>query len=125
MWWHRVVTSAVQGVRPDSGIALRPAVQSSEYRAAAFLRAQSFYTYPSDRSEYARRSHLRMKADEMWQHLEEGTSHRGDNASEPIVVPLIATATTLQGAPVASFLDDASVAIPTEVGGAAGGVFML
>jgi hypothetical protein len=37
-------------------------VRSAELRAAAAVRAASFYQYPSDRSAFAAASHQRMKA---------------------------------------------------------------
>jgi hypothetical protein len=37
------------------------ACRSAEFRASAAVRAASFYTYPTDRSELARRAHFRMK----------------------------------------------------------------
>lgn len=43
---------------------------SAEYRAAAAVRAASFYTYPTDRSELAIRAHVRMKVDAEWEAIE-------------------------------------------------------
>jgi len=57
---------------------------------------------------------MRMVADKMWQHLEEGTSPKEDDPYASLIVPIIATASTLQGVPVATFLEDASVALPTD-----------
>ncbi|PNW86390.1 hypothetical protein CHLRE_02g084550v5 [Chlamydomonas reinhardtii] len=46
---------------------VRKASTAAELRAAAYLRAISFYTYPEGRSEFAARSHRRMKADTEWE----------------------------------------------------------
>lgn len=118
--WRRpacVVASCYVDQTHNQGTAifLRSAHTSAEYRAAAYLRAQSFYTYPNDRSEFARRAHLRMKADDMWEHLEKGTGQQGDDLSQPILLPIIAVTTSLNDAPVSSLLDDASVSLPTDV----------
>lgn len=44
--------------------------RSGEHRAAAAVRAASFYTYPTDRSELAIRAHVRMKVDLEWNAIE-------------------------------------------------------
>lgn len=49
---------------------VRKASEVAEFRAAAYLRAASFYTYPPDRSQYAARMHQRMKADTEWAAIE-------------------------------------------------------
>jgi len=49
---------------------VRPARSSAECRAAAHLRALTFYNYPADRSEYARRLHKQMKTDAEWESIE-------------------------------------------------------
>ena len=51
-------------------VEVRPAESSADCRAAAHLRAQSFYEYPADRSEYAQRSHKQMKTDAEWESIE-------------------------------------------------------
>ena len=51
-------------------VAIRQAHTTAEWRAAAYLRAASFYHYPPDRSEYAARAHRRMKADSEWDAIE-------------------------------------------------------
>ena len=43
---------------------------AAELRAAAAVRAASFYSYPPDRSEFATRAHARMKTDHEWRVLE-------------------------------------------------------
>eukprot|EP00877_Chromochloris_zofingiensis_P013550 jgi/Chrzof1/8449/Cz03g11010.t1 len=45
---------------------VRVAQSPAELRAAGYLRASCFYTYPEDRSEYAMRMHRRMKGDAEW-----------------------------------------------------------
>eukprot|EP00798_Chlamydomonas_sp_ICE-L_P027693 gene27693-7335_t len=54
---ERLVVSIRQGSSPD------------ELRAASYLRAVSFYTYPSDRSEFSARAHRRMKTDTEFESL--------------------------------------------------------
>lgn len=51
-------------------VVTRKAVATAEIRAASYLRAYSFGTYPSGRSEFAMRSHLKMVADDAWEQLE-------------------------------------------------------
>ncbi len=46
---------------------IREAATAAELRAAAYLRAHSFYTYPEDRSAMAARAHRRMKGDSEWE----------------------------------------------------------
>jgi ribosomal protein S18 acetylase RimI-like enzyme len=53
---------------------VREARDSADFRAAAGLRAFSFYTYPSGRSDFAQASHQRMKADAEWAALSEKTA---------------------------------------------------
>ncbi len=89
-------------------VTFRVATGSAEYRAVGYLRAQCFYNYPSDRSEFARRAHMRMKGDEMWQQLEEVAFKYEEDDS--IVIPMIATVDSDLG------LHDTSVGIPTQVG---------
>lgn len=87
------------------------ATGTADYRAAGYLRAQCFYHYPPDRSEFAQRAHLRMKGDDMWQQLEQVAFKQEDDGS--LVLPMIATV----GADDSSDLGfgDASICIPTEV----------
>jgi hypothetical protein len=100
---------------------VRHATTTVEYRAAAYLRAQSFYSesYPPDRSEFARRAHLRMKADEMWRELEEKCNQDEEIRSlgSIDVLPLITAATETSMPGIAASFEDPSVALPTEVSG--------
>lgn len=66
------------------------ASETAELRAAAYLRASSFYSYPADRSEYAKRSHLRMKADSTWKALEERVLGEDIEYKDVFIVPLVA-----------------------------------
>jgi hypothetical protein len=66
-------------------VVTRRAAAAAEVRAASYLRAYSFGNYPSDRSEFAMRSHLKMIADDAWEQLEKSL----DN-SDLHFIPLIA-----------------------------------
>ena len=68
---------------------VRKALLSAELRAASYLRAYSFGTYSLDRSEYARRSHLQMTADDAWQQMEDGLAKSAGGGS-PSFFPIIA-----------------------------------
>lgn len=48
---------------------IEPVSDAAALRAAAYLRATSFYTYPSDRSAFSARAHQRMKGDGEWDAL--------------------------------------------------------
>ena len=101
--------------RDKKSVIVRPAFSSAEYRAAAYLRAQCFYgdSYPEGRSEFTRRSHVRMKADEMWQQLEDLCVV--DTTHNIVVIPLIAIGAEEDFPRVTENLDDLSVALPSEV----------
>lgn len=66
-------------------VVTRRAVAAAEVRAASYLRAYSFGNYPSDRSEFAMRSHLKMIADDAWEQLENSLDD-----SNLLFIPLIA-----------------------------------
>ncbi|DBA81862.1 TPA: hypothetical protein ACH3X1_007580 [Trebouxia sp. C0004] len=51
-------------------VQIRRATDTADFRAAAFLRAASFYKYSPDRSQYAARIHQRMKGDAEWAAIE-------------------------------------------------------
>jgi len=68
-----------------------PASTTAEFRAAAFLRASSFYSYPSDRSDFAKRAHLRMKADAAWKAIEEKVAGTDVEYKDVLVTPFVAT----------------------------------
>lgn len=59
--------TAVKATPPAVAINIRLATTPAELRAAGYLRAYTFYTYPPDRSEYSRRMHRRMKGDAEWE----------------------------------------------------------
>ena len=92
---------------------VRKAAETAEYRAAAFLRAASFYTYSPDRSQYAARVykkalataqessqphvrfllvqlHQRMKADGEWAAIEAKTA--GTDSNYKVVSSCVAQA---------------------------------
>lgn len=62
----------VQAVAGGPQVLVRKAHRSAELRAASYVRAHSFGNYPADRSEYARRSHIQMTADDAWEQMEQG-----------------------------------------------------
>ncbi|KAL3152092.1 hypothetical protein ABBQ32_001198 [Trebouxia sp. C0010 RCD-2024] len=70
---------------------VRQATNVAEYRAAAFLRAASFYQYAADRSQYAARLHQRMKADAEWSAIESKVHGTDADYKEVIVICYIAT----------------------------------
>lgn len=100
----------------NSNLVIRRACGTAEYRAAAYLRAQSFYgeSYPEGRSEFARRAHIRMKGDQMWRQIEELCENTEDEQGV-IVVPLIAVASVSDFPCIADGLEDLSVALPSAV----------
>eukprot|EP00892_Ulva_mutabilis_P008701 jgi/Ulvmu1/6202/UM028_0058.1 len=69
-----------------------PASSASQLRALAYLRAACFHEYPKDRSEFARRSHCRMRADQEWQSLELKLQGTEIGWKHTTVVPLLALA---------------------------------
>ena len=77
---------------------MREAAGTAELRAVSYLRAQSFYSCPPDRSEFSKRSFLRMKADATWAELERRAA--GEDAAADgwvAVTTLIAVATSTGG----------------------------
>ena len=71
------VRASSSATPPPFALFVREARDSGELRAAAGLRALSFYTYPAGRSAFAQSSHQRMKADAEWAALE-GKTARSD-----------------------------------------------
>lgn len=69
-----VAAAAGQEAAEGLPLTVRLTHNTAELRAAAYLRASSFYTYPEGRSEFASRSHRRMKADAEWDALQAKTS---------------------------------------------------
>lgn len=72
-------------------VEVRPAKSSADCRAAAHLRALSFYEYPADRSEYAQRSHKQMKTDAEWESIEKKLAGKEVGYEKVQVKCLIAT----------------------------------
>ncbi|GIL53141.1 hypothetical protein Vafri_8812 [Volvox africanus] len=70
---------------------------SAELRAAAFLRAISFYSYPPGRSEYASRSHRHMKANEEWESVTAKVAGRDEAFRDMDVTCFIAAVDDLEG----------------------------
>ncbi|KXZ43502.1 hypothetical protein GPECTOR_88g445 [Gonium pectorale] len=64
---------------------------AAELRGAAYLRAISFYSYPEGRSEFAARSHRRMKADAEWEAVTAKVQGRDEAYKELDVTCFIAT----------------------------------
>ncbi|KAL3701340.1 hypothetical protein R1sor_019362 [Riccia sorocarpa] len=59
-------STPAESAEDDLNLVLELARSEEKLRAAAALRARSFYTYPEDRSEGARKMHQQMKADDEW-----------------------------------------------------------
>eukprot|EP00879_Flechtneria_rotunda_P033370 GHRR01036956.1.p1 GENE.GHRR01036956.1~~GHRR01036956.1.p1 ORF type:complete len:177 (+),score=23.17 GHRR01036956.1:148-678(+) len=72
---------------------VRQATSLAELRAAGYLRAYSFYTYPPDRSEYSARMHRRMKGDAEWECVTKKINGAEPAYQDLKVVCLIATMT--------------------------------
>mmetsp|Transcript_1904 Transcript_1904/g.11623 ORF Transcript_1904/g.11623 Transcript_1904/m.11623 type:complete len:321 (+) Transcript_1904:3026-3988(+) len=72
-------------------VEVRPAESSADCRAAAHLRALSFYEYPADRSEYAQRSHKQMKTDAEWESIEKKLTGKEVGYEKIQVMCLVAT----------------------------------
>lgn len=81
------ITSSNSRPPISKNVRIRQATNTAEYRAAAYLRAQSFAAYPEGQgSEFARRAYLRMKGDEKWEEIEQAVLNKS-----PIVIPMIST----------------------------------
>jgi hypothetical protein len=94
-----------------STFSTRVASLSPEYRAAASLRAQSFYSCPPERSDYARMSYLRMKTEEIWHNIEDSVLH----SKETLVYPMISTVVLKRGKQNSLNFADLSVCLPGDV----------
>ncbi|KAK9833535.1 hypothetical protein WJX81_002854 [Elliptochloris bilobata] len=70
---------------------VRQASSSAELRAAAFLRALSFYSYPADRSPWAQQAHRRMKTNAEWGEAESKVSGTNKMYQAVRVTTFIAT----------------------------------
>eukprot|EP00878_Enallax_costatus_P019712 GHUV01020804.1.p1 GENE.GHUV01020804.1~~GHUV01020804.1.p1 ORF type:complete len:212 (+),score=16.07 GHUV01020804.1:245-880(+) len=53
--------------RQQVSYVIRQATSPAELRAAGYLRSYCFYSFPADRSEYAVRTHRRMRGDAEWE----------------------------------------------------------
>jgi ribosomal protein S18 acetylase RimI-like enzyme len=74
-------------------VRVRRALNSLEYRGAAYLRAHSFSVFPDAQAgDFARAAFLRMRADEKWEEIEAAVQ-----LTSPIVLPLIVSATADEG----------------------------
>ncbi|KAL4421742.1 hypothetical protein ABPG77_002358 [Micractinium sp. CCAP 211/92] len=94
---RRAHATAASASAADSAAALtqvlvRRAQSPAELRAAGSLRAAAFSVVPPDRSEFARQSFLRMKADAAWQALEAKVAGTDVEYKDVLVTPLIAVA---------------------------------
>ncbi|KAL0051343.1 hypothetical protein WJX82_005932 [Trebouxia sp. C0006] len=74
-----------------SHVQIRRAIETADFRAAAFLRAASFYRYSPDRSQYAARIHQRMKGDAEWAAIEARVSGKDTDYKDLAVSCYIAT----------------------------------
>lgn len=108
----RVCCSQNAAIANSNYFIIKKASTVPEQRASSYLRAHSFAYYPSDRSEYARRSHMQMTADDAWRQIEDSLK---SNEKRHAFVPLIATSTDI--APVQELLSQGlHLTIPREVG---------
>ncbi|KAG2494066.1 hypothetical protein HYH03_007709 [Edaphochlamys debaryana] len=82
--------SAPTGVPTPLPLEVRQAALGHEMRAAAFLRAISFYKYPPGRSEFAARSHRQMKTDAEWESVQAKVQGRDPAYQEMDVTCFIA-----------------------------------
>lgn len=92
-------------------VLVRKAQRSAELRAASYVRAHSFGKYPSDRSEFARRSHMQMTADDAWEQMEQGLQ-ASDEGKGLLFFPVIATQACIDDSIVSNGIH---VNIPLEV----------
>jgi len=99
---------------------VRESSSSADLRAAAALRAASFYTYPAGRSAFAAASHQRMKLDAEWASLEAKTRGSEPAYAALSVVCLLALLPLPADADAAAALCagvDASCRLPAEAEG--------
>lgn len=75
-----------------TNLSVRVAQTAAELRAAAYLRAAAFGTYPPGRSEFAARSHRRMKGDSEWEAVTAKVQGKEPAYAQLRVACLIATA---------------------------------
>lgn len=75
-----------------AGLSVRVAKTAAELRAAAYLRAAAFGSYPPGRSEYAARQHRRMRGDAEWEAVTAKTEGKDPAYARLAVMCLIATA---------------------------------
>ena len=92
-------------------VLVRKAQRSAELRAASYVRAHSFGKYPSDRSEFARRRHMQMTADDAWEQMEQGLQASGEGKGL-LFFPVIATQGSIDDTLVSNGIH---VNIPHEV----------
>ncbi|DBA81861.1 TPA: hypothetical protein ACH3X1_007580 [Trebouxia sp. C0004] len=80
-------------------VQIRRATDTADFRAAAFLRAASFYKYSPDRSQYAARIHQRMKGDAEWAAIEAKVSGKDTDYKDLAVSCYIATVDSDESGP--------------------------
>eukprot|EP01025_Chloroclados_australasicus_P064302 TRINITY_DN8576_c0_g1_i3.p1 TRINITY_DN8576_c0_g1~~TRINITY_DN8576_c0_g1_i3.p1 ORF type:complete len:334 (+),score=25.40 TRINITY_DN8576_c0_g1_i3:130-1002(+) len=85
------VSQQLSSIENEVQWSIRQAMDTSEFRAAAYLRASCFYTYQEDRSEFAQRAHRRMKADAEWQSIENKVNGTEVAWERVRVVPFVAS----------------------------------
>lgn len=90
---------------------IRVATSPPEYRAAASLRAQSFYSCPPERSDFAQKSYFRMKTEEIWHNIEDSVLQKKDL----LVYPMISTVVLERGKQNSFNFADLSVCLPGDV----------
>lgn len=101
----------IRVIAGEQQVVVRKAHHSAELRAASYVRAHSFGKYPSDRSEYARRSHMQMTADDAWEQMEQGIQ-ASQQGKGPVFFPIIATKESIDDSVLSQGIH---VNIPLEV----------
>lgn len=100
-----------QVVAGESPVLVRKAQRSAELRAASYVRAHSFGKYPADRSEFSRRSHMQMTADDAWEQMERGLQASKEGKGL-LFFPVIATQESIDDTLISNGIH---VNIPLEV----------
>jgi len=85
---------------------IRVAESTAEYRAAGYLRATCFYTYPPDRSEFAARTHRRMRGDLEWNAIENKVAGTEAGYEQTRVTCMVATLPVNNGTELVAALKD-------------------
>ncbi|KAI8466093.1 MAG: hypothetical protein J3K34DRAFT_70518 [Monoraphidium minutum] len=105
---------------PLPALRVTVAASAAEFRAAGYLRAHSFYSFPPDRSEFAARAHRRMKGDAEWEAIAAKVAGTDEAFKSTRVICVVATipddAADATAAAVSSEMDR-STKLPASGGG--------